>query len=263
MSYKDLLIFDISSEYGHFRKFNTTTSPLTYSVPTRPAIAGLVGAIVGIEREVGHGKFKKGSPKLPELLSKENAAIAVQLLSPVKKSNVAFNLVSTKNFNDYYNVNKRKKDGTIDNSYRRTQIEFELLKLPKFRVFIAWNSELYFNTLVENLKNNRSHFTPYLGLSQFTAHTEFVGITRAEILKVDNHENVVTAINLSLAQSNDPVVFDYDHGRYILETMPVEIGTDRIVTEFSEVLIETEGKPIRAKLNEMYKTLDYGVITFL
>ena len=48
MNSKELLIFDIRGEYGHFRKYNTTTSPLTYSIPTRTAIAGILGAILAI-----------------------------------------------------------------------------------------------------------------------------------------------------------------------------------------------------------------------
>ena len=61
MNYKEILIFDISSEYGHFRKFNTTTSPLTYSIPTRTAVVGIIGAILGLEREISEGKFKEGT----------------------------------------------------------------------------------------------------------------------------------------------------------------------------------------------------------
>ena len=53
MNYKGILIFDISSEFGHFRKYNTTTSPLSYSIPTRTAVAGILGAILGMEREIG------------------------------------------------------------------------------------------------------------------------------------------------------------------------------------------------------------------
>ncbi len=80
-----LLVFDIGSEYGHFRKFNTTTSPLTYSIPTRPAIAGLLGAILGIERELSAGKFRDGVMPIAEVFTKEKARIGVQLINPVKK----------------------------------------------------------------------------------------------------------------------------------------------------------------------------------
>ncbi|CAN5289396.1 hypothetical protein BH23BAC1_BH23BAC1_37050 [soil metagenome] len=263
MNYKNLLIFDISSEYGHFRKFNTTTSPLTYSVPTRPAIAGLIGAIIGIERETGPNKHNEGSVPLPELLSRENASIAVQLQAPVKKTNIGFNLVSTKNFRDYFNINDKDSKGSIKDTYRRTQIEFELLKNPSFRIFISWENKNLFQKLVENLKQNKTHFTPYLGLSQFTAQVKFVTVCQAEMTQPDDYEDVVTAINLSKVKGEDSIQFDYESGRYTSDTMPIEMQADRIVTDYAEVLVETNGKSTRAKLNSIYRTQDYGNISFL
>lgn len=263
MNYKKLLIFDISSEYGHFRKFNTTTSPLTYSFPTRPAIAGLIGAIIGIERETGTNKYKEGSVPLPELLSRQNTSIAVQLQAPVKKTNIGFNLVSTKNFRDYFNINDKDAKGSIKDSYRRTQIEFELLKNPSFRIFISWENKDLFQKLIENVKQNKTHFTPYLGLSQFMAQLTFVDVCQAELIESDDYEDVVTAINLSKVKGDDPVRFDYEYGRYTSDTMPIEMRADRIVTDFADVLVETNGKPTRAKLKEIYRTQDYGNISFL
>lgn len=263
MSYKELLIFDISSEYGHFRKFNTTTSPLTYSVPTRPAIAGLIGSIIGIERETGPNKYKEGAVPLPELLSRQDASIAVQLLAPVKKTNIGFNLVSTKNFRDYFNINDKDAKGSIKDTYRRTQIEFELLKNPSFRIFISWQNQGLFQKLIESVKQNITHFTPYLGLSQFTAQLKFIEVCQAELLGSDDYEDVVTAINLSNVKGGDPIQFDYEAGRYTSDTMPIEMRSDRIVTDYADVLVETNGKPTRAKLNNIYKTQQFGNISFL
>jgi len=263
MSYKDVLIFDISSEYGHFRKFNTTTSPLTYSVPTRPAIAGLIGSIIGLERETGPNKYKEGVIPVPELLSRQNASIAVQLLNPVKKTNIGFNLVSTKNFRDYFNINDKDSKGSIKDTYRRTQIEFELLKNPSFRIFISWENEDLFQKLVESVKYNQTHFTPYLGLSQFTAQLRYVDVCQAESMQSDDYEEVVTAINLSKIKGDDPVRFDYESGRYTSDTMPIEMQADRIVTDYADILLETNGKPIRVKLHDIYKTPNYGNISYL
>ncbi len=95
MNSKEVLIFDISSEYGHFRKYNTTTSPLTYSIPTRTAIAGILGAILGMEREIAEGIFPDGAIPVQEFFSKMNSDIAVQIINQVKKENVAVNLPYT------------------------------------------------------------------------------------------------------------------------------------------------------------------------
>lgn len=42
-----VLVFDIWGDYGHFSRFYTTTSPLTFSFPPPPTIARILGAIYG------------------------------------------------------------------------------------------------------------------------------------------------------------------------------------------------------------------------
>lgn len=248
-----LLIFDIASEYGHFRKFNTTTSPLTYSIPTRPVIVGLLGAILGIEREVSVGKFRDEVIPVAEIFAKDKASMAVQLINPVKKVNIAYNLLDTeKTASSFFNIKQR------------TQIEFELLKDPCFRLFISVKDDRLFEDLVNRLRENRTHFTPYIGLSQFTATIKFKGFSRFEHLDATDFQEVVTAVNLSNTHQNDPIQFDHSvEFKYTSDTMPVAMLKDRIVTEYSEVIVETNGRSIRVKSNEIYHTDGFGNILFL
>lgn len=253
MDYKEILIFDISSEYGHFRKYNTTTSPLTYSIPTRTAIAGILGAIIGIEREISDGVYPEGIVPVQEFFSKTNSEIAVQVLNPVKKETVAMNLINTKK--SFYNLTKAG----------RTQIEFELLKDSKFRIFLSLNNQPdIFNELTERIKSKRHHYSPYLGLAQFTANVDFVDTVKTYM--EDNTENayiqILTAVNLSKLSKSDPVQFDYS-AMYSANNMPVEMNRYREIQEFSEVLIEKNGKPVNAKVISYYKIENYGNILFL
>lgn len=248
-----ILVFDIGSEYGHFRKFNTTTSPLTYSIPTRSAIAGFLGAILGIEREISAGKFRKGVMPVAEVFAKVNADIGVQLINPVKKVNIAFNLLDTE-----------KAASSFFNIKQRTQIEFELLKNPSFRIFINLHDEIIFTELIDRIRENRTHFTPYLGLSQFTATVEFRGVTKAKLLQGNNFHDVVTAVNLSNTNPDAPIQFDRSIDfKYTSDTMPVQMLRDRIVTEYSEVVLETNGNTIKIKADEIYQTEGFGNILFL
>ena len=110
-----LLVFEISGEYGHFRKFNTTSSPLTYAIPTRTALIGILGAILGIEREKSSGVFPEGKKPLIEQFARTESRFAVQILNPIKKVNIGFNLLDTgKSHSSFFNIKNR------------TQIEFEL-----------------------------------------------------------------------------------------------------------------------------------------
>ena len=212
-----LLIFDVGSEYGHFRKFNTTTSPLTHSIPSRPAMAVILGAILGIERELSAGKFRDGVTPVSELFSKDNCGIAVQLIHPVKKVNIAFNLLDTE-----------KSPSSFFNIRQRTQIEFELLKDPCFRIFVSLRDDLLFSNLVTRIQDNRTYFTPYLGLSQFTANLTFKSVSTIKAFVTSDFQEVVTAINLSNANQNDPIQFNHSVDfKYTSDTMPVEMLSDR------------------------------------
>lgn len=253
MNYKEILIFDISSEYGHFRKYNTTTSPLSYSIPTRTAIAGLMGAILGMEREVADGVFPEGAIPVQEFFSKANSEIAVQIINPVKKENVAMNLINTKM--SFYDLSKAG----------RTQIEFELVKNVKYRIFVALNSnEEVFTDLTERIKMKKHHFSPYLGLAQFTATIDFVDVKRAEWIEnqAKSYIDIISAVNLSKIVAEQPIEFDYS-AMYSANNMPIEMNRNREIQEFSEVLIEKNGLPVKAKVENYYRVENHGNILFL
>lgn len=253
MHCNELLIFDVSSEYGHFRKFNTTSSPLTYSIPTRTAIVGLIAAIIGIEREISPGKFREGNVGPLTLLSKDKADIAVQLLSAVKKVSIGFNLLDTE-----------KQASSFFNIKQRTQIEYELLKNPCFRLFVRIHDSAIFKDLIDRVRENRTHFSPYMGLAQFTASISYKALSPTERATSGSYEEVVTAINLSRADENDPIRFNYNKNfRYNSDTMPVEMLANRVVTEFAEVIIEADGKPISVKSDNILQTEGYGKVLFL
>lgn len=253
MNYKEILIFDLSSEYGHFRKYNTTTSPLTYSIPTRTAVAGIIGAILGIEREISDGVYPPGIIPVQELFSKSNADIAIQIINPVKKENVALNLINTKF--SYYDLSKAG----------RTQIEFELLRDVKVRIYFSMDkNKQLFEELTQRIINKNFYFNPYLGLSQFTATVEFVAKSQGQLILNQNAEyvDIITAVNLSLLPEETPVIFDYS-AIYSANTMPIEMNRYREVQEYSDVLVEKNGKCINAKPELYYSVRDFGNIMFL
>ena len=253
MNYKEILIFDISSEYGHFRKYNTTTSPLTYSIPTRTAIAGVLGAILGMERETSDGVYPDGAIPVQEFFSKQNSDIAVQIINPVKKENVGVNLINTKK--SFFDLTKAG----------RTQIEFELLKDLKFRVFVCLNNDVVvFNELTERIRNKNHHFSPYLGLAQFTASIDFIEKSKANLLENSKKEyiDIITAVNLSKIEDESPIEFD-NSAMYSANNMPIEMNRNREVQEYSEVLIEKNGQLIKAKVDNYYQIENYGNILFL
>ncbi|WP_231717005.1 CRISPR-associated protein Cas5 [Desulfosarcina ovata] len=46
-----VLAFKLWGDYGHFRKYYTTTSPLTFEFPPPTSVVGIVSAIIGLDKE--------------------------------------------------------------------------------------------------------------------------------------------------------------------------------------------------------------------
>ncbi|QTY26841.1 type I-B CRISPR-associated protein Cas5b [Flavobacterium sp. CS20] len=259
MNSKTTLIFDVYGEYGHFRKFNTTTSPLTYSIPTPSAVFGLLGAVLGIEREDSQNKIREKKEHLREVFSNKNAFLAIRPLSEIKKVNIGFNLLNTKSDNAYFNIENKK------NEHGRTQIEYEILKDPKFRVYLSWEHPLK-NELIERLKNKNFHFNPYLGISQMTANIEFVAEKELIEISKTGYTDFNTAINLSEVQSEKaPIDIDFIKERtFQVETFPLDMQIDRTIKRYGEVLVEMNGDCVRAlPNNKSFSIEDEGNIQFI
>ena len=71
------LQFKIDGDWAHFKKPETNNNPLSHNLIPKTALIGMIGAVLGIERE----KMKSLFPQLSEDL-----LYGVELLKPVKKA---------------------------------------------------------------------------------------------------------------------------------------------------------------------------------
>jgi CRISPR-associated protein Cas5h len=204
-----------------------------------------------MEREIRDGVYPEGAEPVQEFFSKERSDMAVQIMRPVKKENIGFNLINTKM--SFYDLTRAG----------RTQIEFELVKDVHYRIYLAMENTAKFEELSERIENKRHHFTPYLGLAQFTAQVEFVQrATANEVASNGEFAEIVTAVNMSKLQGEPPVEFQRDYF-YSANNMPIAMNRDREVLEYSEVLIEKNGNPLRVRVSDYYTVDGVGNILFL
>lgn len=75
------LVFKVRGDYARFRKSYTTTSALTYLLIHPVAVRGLIGAMLGIDREKLYEKTK-------------DIEVAIQVVNQVRKDMQSFNLVN-------------------------------------------------------------------------------------------------------------------------------------------------------------------------
>jgi CRISPR-associated protein Cas5h len=236
-----VLAFDIWSDYGHFRKFYTTTSPLTFSFPPPPTIAGILGAIYGADKD-----------EYLKIFSHDKCHLALRIVSVVKKVRMGINLINTKD--NYWQPVKKK------NHEPRTQIRTEFLKDPCFRIYVSHVDGKLFDMLAQNIKEHKSIYSVSLGLSELLAEFRFKGIFDADQISDGQLAELFTPISAINLQKNEIEI--EANKKYFKEKMPIRMNPDRVVEIYDDIIYEPDGKTIKAKVKTYYRLENGENITF-
>ncbi|MBU0485196.1 MAG: type I-B CRISPR-associated protein Cas5b [Proteobacteria bacterium] len=229
------IVFDIKGDWGHFRKPYAPVSPVTFPLPPPPTVLGMIGAICGY-----------GKDEYAERIGWDRVKIAVSLKAPVKRYRTALNLVNTKSNKFFRLVGEAS----------RSQIPYEFLKSPSYRIFVTDASDDTMDDLERFLRSDTTVYTPSLGLAQCIASVSFVGIYQAEQLPLGKLK-VSSAIPLALGQ----VYYD-EGGRYTRFRIPHLMRPDRTVEKYSEVLVEETAQPITVETSHAFRVNDENVLFF-
>jgi CRISPR-associated protein Cas5 subtype I-B len=141
----------IEGNWGHFKRPETNNNPLSHDFITKTALLGLIGAVIGIERD----EMKKMFPQLSDDL-----LYGVQLLNPVKKISWGF-------------TSRTAIEPTAPGNPKY----FEFLRNPAFKVCIALKSgrsESIYEHFKQSVKVEESVYTPVLGWHNCPADLRFI-----------------------------------------------------------------------------------------
>lgn len=229
------IVFDIKGDWGHFRKPYAPVSPVTFPLPPPPTVLGMIGAICGY-----------GKDEYAEKIGWDCVKIAVSLKAQVKRYRTALNLINTKSNKFFRLVGEAS----------RSQIPYEFLKSPAYRIAVADASAETMGDLERYLKNGTTVYTPSLGLAQCIATVSFAGIYQAEPLP-PGKQKVTSAIPLELGQ----VYYD-EGGRYTRFRIPHLMRPDRTVEKYSEVVVEETLAPITIETSHAWRVNDENILFF-
>lgn len=236
---QDLLVFDLMGKFGHFKKFYTNSSSLTYPVPPRTAIAGIIASVMEMSRD----SYYKD-------LNTENANIGVKILSPFRKHLECMNYI-------------RYKEGKSYNENGYTQTRLELLlpcnDLLAYRIYFSHKSEKFLKEFENRIKKLNLGYGVYLGQRPFIASLKFVErISGGKIKKLKNFNTLNTVTSLSNVIY--PIVSNESQD-CIRERMPMSFekvedeDSGREITEVGDFLIETSGKQLTGRFREGYQII--------
>lgn len=244
----EILSFDIEGKFAHFRKFHGNNTAMSYSIPPRTTIIGMLAAIMGEEKDSYYEQYQS-----------EKIQIGIRVLSDLKKSFHRLNLLMIKGSHDFRGGKGRVQtpfEVVTGNDLKRDSV--------KYRIYLGagLNAELY-EGLKERLLENERHFNLSLGIAGFSA---FVSNVR----EISASEKTAEGewIDLHSAGNSDQISeisFPEDPGfkfNFIEEELlPADfIGgkKGREVYRMNRVLFATRMFPLHVKLSGPYFQLAYN-----
>lgn len=236
-----VVVFDIKGRFAHFRKFYTNSSALTYGVPPRTTLSGIVAAILGYERDEYY-----------QLMDSNNLYITSRKLHSTSKIIQTLNYIKATSMTDIMIPNQH------------TQVPFEILTGENgvaFRVYLHHKDQEILNEIENRLKNQNYAYPPSLGTVNFHSSINYVGTIASKEVDCNGYISISTPIRTDYLK--DIKIASYS-GRLIKERMVVDFDNNRIAKKVASYIYDDDGNTIDAIVdNRVYQLSNGENIVFM
>ncbi|MBI4454798.1 MAG: type I-B CRISPR-associated protein Cas5 [Acidobacteria bacterium] len=229
---REFAIFDVASDMAHFRRQYAITTALTYVLPPRTALCGLIGAVLGLPKNDSLSSFQD-----------REAVFGIQIVEPIRTGHVSINLLDTKGSPDF-----RPKAVNP-----HTTMRYEIVSSPRYRIMFS-HAKLA-QQLATSLQRGESRYTPCLGLAWMVAW--FPDACRTVDVELIEGDNEVRSF-VSPVRADDLVADVQWNADSVYQRlrMPAEMQPDRLVTRYEQYIIDTTGHPIETALKVYWRLPD-------
>lgn len=159
------LSFEVTGPWAHFRRVEGNIVKQTYRVMPRTTVAGMIAAVLGIERDGYYDLFAPGK-----------SLLAIEPTRPLRTIKLPENTLSTAD-EHMTSLNPRGKLSIKlpDPTKPRQQHNYEVLADPGYRIDVWLSDDTRYEELRDRLENGESYYVPSLGISEHLAAIEFLG----------------------------------------------------------------------------------------
>lgn len=242
----DIFSFHLKGKMAHFRRFYSNSSALTYTIPPRTTVCGIVAGLMGYERDSYYEEF-----------SLENCNITVSLNSQIKKIMQKMNLLMIKGTNDLNgskeNHSQVPTEFLIPQNIREEEIDYKA-----WINFKQLNTQKQFENLLLEEKNcyRTNAISCALGLAHNVGRFEYEGIYSGEGCSDKNSVSINSALSVDNITKIDQ---ETDQLSLIVEELPLEFDTKRSLTNNGKkrILFSRTGIPVRLIVKD-YIQLETG-----
>jgi len=248
-----IISFKLSGKFGHYSKFYTNSSSLSYLIPPRTAIIGLLASILKIPRDEYY-------ELMPEATFKISVRMPRGLV--IRKQTHSVNYLHQKYFQLIATDNHKGK-------VQHSQCKLELLQGPPGRMieYIIYIGSNKHNEVLEklelSLRTGNFGYGIYLGQRQFKAEiSEIHFYNKEEIVYLETSNKVDTLClkeniseldmsgNIQVLTDQIPVDFRKVEKRGVVGREPIAV---------KDVIFEKTGQTLKGNFRNCYKIGDYTV----
>ncbi len=231
-----VLSFSLFGDYGHFKTRYTTSSSVTHLVPPRHTIAGILGAIMGLERDEVANIFHPEISKIGLTINQNISTLRVAIKQLKIKSRGPITVTTAKIKKGYYDGFTQIEEHNI--------IPFQLLRNPHYTIYFSHNDGEVYNKLAELLKRHECIYPPSFGMAQFLADFKWNGEYSAEII---NDSGVYATRSVAPLESFD--IMPGPENKYHIDRFAYYMDSSRQAYDFHHVVYDPSSNLIKGKYN--------------
>jgi CRISPR-associated protein Cas5h len=230
----EIISFDITGKFAHFRKYYANNTALSYFIPPRTTIMGMIAALLGKEKDSYY-----------EAMASDKIRIGVRVLCPLKKSFHRVNLLKILGTGDF-----RGKQG-------RVQTPFEVVSGlniatddVRYRIYVSCHEggKVFFEEIKKVLHQEDFTYNLTFGTANFAAsffRFKIYDSTKIEVLEGD--EDYIFINSAICSENANKIGFEKDRKLFVEEELlPSDFVGDgnRELAKMNRVIYSINEHPI-------------------
>lgn len=243
----ELINFRLSGRFAHFLRAEASASALSYPVPPRTVILGILGAVLGLSKD---------EPQL--VLEPANIAISGKL-PKTHWHRAKFRKDPPASLPCLIKKTQKADRNTVPE--KATLILQEWLFNPDYTIWVSL-PEPYHTKLEGRLNKRQWYFTPSLGLSEMMADIEYLGSKEPTPLPEGSYD-VSSVFPQGAGSLEMDEIFERELVLHSLQ-MPRSLTTNRVFSH-STYFVESDARPVPVKTDQAYQAYKVNdrVVMFL
>lgn len=250
-----ILSFYLRGKMAHFRKFYSNSSALSYFIPPRTTIVGIVAGLLGYERDSYYEKF-----------SLDRCHIAIASCEPIKKNMQKMNYLMIESLNDLNGSQEYHSQTPVE-----LVIPQDIRKgYVNYKVWFHHEDEKIMTSLETLLKNNDPCYTSLgscmsLGSAFNLGWIQYDGVFVAQAVINTSEQEILSAIPVDIIKELKISSFGSNKYKIIKEELPLEFDVNRCITDrgLKEIIINIDGESIPAVVNSFVKLNNNETIAWM